>query len=335
MIVTRTPLRVTLGGGGTDLASYYHKAGGFIFGMALNKYVHVGAHRPQFDRRLVINGEPIDTADAGSHPIVRAALEHHGITERFEISSLADIGGGTGMGSSSTFLVGLLNALHTMNGKRATAGELAEEACDLEITALSRGIGKQDQYMAAFGGLTTLDIAPDGKVEAKPVEIDPEAEREFIAHTHIYYTGLRRDAAVVLADQNTALLDAGSNTYRQVSDSLDQIKDLGHRILHAWKSGDVAAWGRMLDEHWQQKKRLGSRITWPTIDALYDTVRARYGVTGGKIIGAGGGGFMMLFCEKDGVELQRFMADEGLPRLDYAIDRAGTQMVYHAGHDET
>jgi D-glycero-alpha-D-manno-heptose-7-phosphate kinase len=218
-----------------------------------------------------------------------------------------------------------------MDGTQASAADLAEEACDLEINALSRGIGKQDQFMAAFGGLTTLTIAPDGAVRTQAVAIDAEIERAFIAHTHIYYTGLRRDAAVVLSDQNHAMADSASLRHQQVSDSLDQIKELGHRILHAWTSGDLSGWGRMLDEHWQQKKRLGSRISWPGIDALYDAVRARHGVTGGKVIGAGGGGFLMLFCERDGIELQSFMAEEGLPRLDYAIDRCGTKVVYQGG----
>ncbi|MBV9736001.1 MAG: hypothetical protein JO209_08830 [Acidisphaera sp.] len=327
VVTTRTPLRVTLGGGGTDLESYYRHGGGFIFAMALDKYIHVHAHRPVFDRRVVVNGATLDDADPSAHPLVRAALRRHDVVDRFELASLADIAGGTGLGSSSCFLVGLLNALHAMAGRRAGAPALAEEACALEINALARGIGKQDQYMAAFGGLTTLRIAADGTVAVAPVVLDADVEAAFLRHTHIYYTGLRRDAAVVLSEQNTAMADAGSGRHQQVQDSLDYIRDLGYRILAAWQAGDLDGWGRMLDEHWQHKKRLSSRISWPKIDALYESVKRAHGVLGGKVIGAGGGGFLMLFCPGDGTALQAAMHEQGMPRLRYAIDRTGSRVL--------
>ena len=254
MISTRTPMRVTLGGGGTDLASYYRNGGGFIFAMALDKYIDVHCHRPAFDDRIIVNGAPLEAAGIGSHEMVRAALDRHGLKDRFELASIADISGGTGLGSSSCFLVGLLHALHHMAGTTPTADTLGAEACAVEIDDLARGIGKQDQYMAAHGGLTTLHIDPTGQVTAASVAIGPETEAAFLRHTHIYYTGLRRDAAVILDDQNTAMQDDSSNRHRQVQDSLDHIKDLGLRILAAWQHGDLDGWGRMLDEHWQQKK---------------------------------------------------------------------------------
>lgn len=329
MISTRTPLRVTLGGGGTDLESYYKRDGGFIFAMALDKYIHISAHRPAFHEHVALMGpEPENVARSADlkHELVRAALLSHGVDTGFEAASIGDIVGGTGLGSSSCFLVGFLRALHALKGNIPDRQALAEEACDLEINVLQKGIGKQDQYMAAFGGLTTLDIAPDGQVKVGTVELAPETEAAFIASTHIYYTGLRRDAAVILDDQNSAMLGGGEKQ-RQAAQSLGAIRDLGYRIRDAWIAGDLDGWGRMLHEHWLSKKQLSSKISWPHIDQLYDHVRANLGVTGGKVIGAGGGGFLMLFKPGDGAELEAYMASQNMPRLRYGIDRGGSQVL--------
>ncbi len=330
MISTRTPLRVTLGGGGTDLESYYRHGGGFIFAMALDKYIHITAHRPLFDSRVVLYGPQPEASDRAMdvrHELVRAALLSHGLENRIEAASLADIAGGTGLGSSSSFLVGFLNALHALKGDSPSAQDLAEEACTLEIKTLQKGIGKQDQYMAAFGGLTTLDIAPDGRVEVGRVDIPADLEAAFLSQTHIYYTGLRRDAAVILSDQNSAMQSDASPQRGQVVESLTFIKDLGYRIRDAWRAGDIEGWGRMLDEHWRQKKRLSSKISWPHIDQLYDHVQGAYGVTGGKVIGAGGGGFLMLFCPRNGQALEDYMTAQQMPRLRYGIDRHGSRVL--------
>jgi D-glycero-alpha-D-manno-heptose-7-phosphate kinase len=330
VIWTRTPLRVTLGGGGTDLQSYYKDDGGFIFAMALNKYIYIGAHRPEFTSDVTLYGLEPEVAKSASdvrHDLVRAAMISHGLQDRFATASIGDITGGTGMGSSSCFLVGFLRALHALKGHEPDRQALAEEACNLEIDVLGRGIGKQDQYMAAFGGLTTLDIARDGKVDVGAVQIDPDVEAAFVAHTQIYYTGLRRDASVILDDQNSAMLgDAGARR-AAVSDSLSSIKDLGHRILKAWRAGDLDSWGRLLHEHWLNKKQLSAKISWPHIDTLYDHVRAHFGVTGGKVIGAGGGGFLMLFTPHADDELESYMASQNMPRLRYSIDRTGTSLL--------
>ena len=330
MISVRTPLRVTLGGGGTDLESYYRHNGGFVFAMALDKYIHISAHRPIFASEVVLHGpEPETVAHARDlrHELTRAALLKHAMTTRFETSCMADIAGGTGLGSSSSYLVGLLCALHALDGRTPDRQALAEEACELEIGALNKGIGKQDQYMAAFGGLTTLEIAPDGRVEVARVDLPETVRAAFIAQTHIYYTGLRRDAALVLADQNAAMSSQGHERRRQVTQNLDAIRALGYRIRDAWKAGDLAAWGEMLDEHWRQKKAMSSKISWPAVDELYDLVKARFGVTGGKVIGAGGGGFIMLYQGGDGGALEAFMTEQGMPRLTYGIDRGGAEVL--------
>lgn len=331
MFVTRTPLRVTLGGGGTDLSSYYRHDGGFIFAMGLDKYIYLNAHRPAFRSEVTLYGvEPESVARTADlrHELARAALTAHGFEDRFEMSSIGDIAGGTGLGSSSCFLVGLLRLLHAMKGNEPDRQALAEEACDLEIDVLGKGIGKQDQYMAAFGGLTRLDIAPDGQVAVSAVEIEPQIEKAFLDHTHIYYTGLRRDAAVILDDQNAAMLAKDGAQRQSVGGALSSIKDLGYRILAAWQKGDLEGWGHLLHEHWLSKKQLSSKISWPHIDALYDHVRANLGVTGGKVIGAGGGGFLMLFTPDDGAELEAYMASQDMPRLRYGLDRTGASVIH-------
>lgn len=330
MISTRTPLRVTLGGGGTDLESYYRHGGGFIFAMGLDKYIHITAHRPAFQTGVTLHGpdpEVRETTSEIQHELVRAALQAHGIDERFEMASMGDIAGGTGLGSSSCFLVGFLRALHALKGRTPDRQALAEEACRIEIETLNKGIGKQDQYMAAFGGLTQLDIAPDGEVKVTAVEIDPQIEAAFVRHTHIYYTGLRRDAAVILDEQNSAMLSGSAPKHDAVAESLGAIKTLGYRIRDAWVEGDLQGWGRMLHEHWLSKKQLSAKISWPHIDRIYDHVRDEMGVLGGKVIGAGGGGFLMLFDPSDGKALEAFMASQQMPRLNYAIDRGGSQVL--------
>ena len=334
MISTRTPLRVTLGGGGTDLESFYRHGGGFIFALALDKYIHVTAHRPAFQTDVILHGPEPEQAPAAQslrHELVRAALISHGMTDRFEMASIGDIAGGTGLGSSSCFLVGLLAALHAMNGRHPAPQALAEEACALEIGVLNKGIGKQDQYMAAHGGLTTLDIAPDGAVTVGRVELGPETEAAFVDHTHIYYTGLRRDAAVILSAQDRAMRADSGPAHDRAAQSLGAIKDLGYRIRDAWTAGDLESWGRMLHEHWQNKKALSSAISWPHIDQLYDHVRTNFGVMGGKVIGAGGGGFLMLFTPGDGAALEAYMASQTMPRLRYRIDRAGARVLGSPG----
>ena len=330
MISTRAPLRVTLGGGGTDLQSYYGEHGGFIFAMALDKYIHVTAHRPAFQTSIALHGPNPEVADSAwdvQHELMRAALLNHGLQDRFEAASIGDIAGGTGLGSSSCFLVSFLAALHALNGDIPDRQALAEEACKLEIDVLAKGIGKQDQYMAAFGGLTTLDIAPDGRVSVSKILLPAELEQAFIDQTHIYYTGLRRDASVILTEQNRAMSGNDAARHDQVAESLGAIKALGYRIRDAWIAGDLDGWGRMLHEHWLSKKRLSAKISWPAVDQLYDHVRAEHGVLGGKVIGAGGGGFLMLFKPGDGAELEAYMADQNMPRLHYGVDRLGVQVL--------
>jgi D-glycero-alpha-D-manno-heptose-7-phosphate kinase len=332
MIVTRTPLRITLGGGGTDLPSYYRDHGGFVFAMGIDQYVHVMLNRPPLDRGVRVRhgrSEMVTTVAELEHDLARVALSHHGIEDRIDLSSMADLPEGTGLGSSGSYLVGLLAALHESRGSRVTRQELAEEACMLELDVLGRRVGKQDQYMAAYGGLTVLDIDRDGRVAVRSVELDGDAVGALVERTHLYYTGVQRSAASVLQDQDRAMsagAEAGAAGQR-VADSLHGIRELGHRILETIEDEDFDGWGRLLHEHWVHKKRLSNRVSLAAVDALYDHVRSEYGVLGGKIAGAGGGGFLLLYCERDDGRLEAFMESRGMPRLRYGVASGGSRVM--------
>ncbi len=334
MIVTRTPFRVTLGGGGTDLPSYYSQHGGFIFAMGLDKYMYVTVNRPVIGHKIRLHysqSEVVDHVRDLRHELAREALTAHGIETTFEVASIADLPAGTGLGSSSCYLVGLLNALHHDRRDYVPLQSLAEEACHIELNILKEGIGKQDQYMAAFGGLTVLDIARDGKVAVRQLLPSSGDIAEFVAHTHIYYTGASRDAREVLADQNSAMKKKENANHSRVADSLHRIKDLGYRILEAIEQSNFDRWGQLLDEHWQNKKRMSDKISLSVVDEIYDEVRQRFGVLGGKIIGAGGGGFFMLYCPGDHKRLEEYMAARHMPRMHYTVEPEGTKVVAQMG----
>lgn len=335
MIVTRTPFRVTLGGGGTDLPSYYRQHGGFIFAMGLDKYMYVVVNRPTVGTKIRLHysqSEVVDDVRELRHELAREALRAHGIEKAFEVGSIADLPAGTGLGSSSCYLVGLLNALHHDRRDYVPLQSLAEEACHIELDILRQPIGKQDQYMAAFGGLTVLDIARDGTVSVRQLRPSSGDVAELVASTHIYYTGAQRDAREVLHDQNVAMQQQESSSHARVAESLHRIRELGHRILEAVETSNFDRWGQLLDEHWQNKKKMSSKITLQKVDEIYDEVRERFGVLGGKIIGAGGGGFLMLYCPAKRSALEKFMEQHGMPRMHYTVEPEGTKVVAQMGH---
>jgi D-glycero-alpha-D-manno-heptose-7-phosphate kinase len=334
VIVTRTPFRVTLGGGGTDLPSYYSQHGGFIFAMGLDKYMYVMVNRPTVGAKLRLHyshSEVVDHVSELRHELAREALRAHGIEHSFEVGSIADLPAGTGLGSSSCYLVGLLNALHHDRRDYVPLQALAEEACHIELDILKQPIGKQDQYMAAYGGLSVLEIARDGTVAVRQLRPSSGDVAEFVAHTHIYYTGSQRDAREVLHDQNVAMQTKDAVHHDRVADSLHRIKDLGYRILDALERSEFDLWGQLLDEHWQNKKKLSGKISLQKVDEIYDDVRERFGVLGGKIIGAGGGGFLMLYSAGHHSQLEKFMEQRGFPRMHYTIEPEGTKVVSQMG----
>ncbi len=329
MIITRTPFRVTLGGGGTDLPSFYEKHGGFIFAMGIDKYMYVMTNPPGVDRKIRLHyteSEVVDHVSEVRHELVREALRFHGIEDGMEISSMADLPAGTGVGSSSAYLVGLLLALHQYRRDFVALERLAEEACFIELNILKKPIGKQDQYMAAFGGLTVLEIMHNGEVDVRQVNLRESAVTDLVNHTHIYYTGLNRSAPEVLQQQNEAMNRAPSER-GAVETSLNGIKELGYRILEAIEAENFDDWGCLLHEHWEHKKKMSEKISVSYCDEIYEEVRGRFGVLGGKIIGAGGGGFLMLYCPRDGRRLEDFMLSRGMPRLYYYLEREGAKTV--------
>jgi D-glycero-alpha-D-manno-heptose-7-phosphate kinase len=334
VITTRTPFRVTLGGGGTDLPSYYREHGGLIFAMGIDKYMYVMVNTPTIGRKLRLHyshSEVVDHVSELRHELAREALRAHGIEHTFEVGSIADLPAGTGLGSSSCYLVGLLNALHHARRDYVPLQALAEEACHIELEILKQPIGKQDQYMATYGGLTVLEIGRDGTVSVRQLRPSSSDVAEFVAHTHIYYTGSERDAREVLHDQNVAMQQKQGDDHARVSDSLHRIKELGYRIVEAIEASNFDLWGQLLDEHWQNKKKMSDKISLTKVDAIYDEVRERYGVLGGKIIGAGGGGFVMLYSPNHHAALERFMEQSGMPRLHYTIEPEGTKVITQMG----
>lgn len=330
MIITRAPFRITLGGGGTDLPSFYSQHGGFIFAMAITHYMYVMTNPPTIDRKIRLHytkSESVDHVSQLEHELAREALRYHGIEDKMEISSMADLPSGTGVGSSSCYLVALLMGLHHYRRNFVTLQQLAEQACDIELRILRKGIGKQDQYMAAYGGLTSLDIKKDGTVAVRPVDTSFSAIAELIANTHLYYTGLRRDATEMLADQDNAMKASAPLVRGAVEDSLSKIKDLGYRIYEAIVEEDFDRWGHLTHEHWMLKKQLSTKVSMTKIDQIYEEVRAKHHVLGGKIVGAGGGGFLLLYCNKNHRGLERFMTSQGMPRLHYSVDPEGCKVI--------
>ena len=326
MILTRTPFRVTLGGGGTDLPSFYREHGGFILAVAIDKYMFLNVNTPIVDDKIRVrysSSEIVDHVDAVQHTTAREALRHFGITNGIEIVSIADIPAGTGLGSSSSYLVGLLNALHTLLQDQATSQKLAEEACHIELEVLKKPIGKQDQYMAAFGGLTALDIKPDGGVCVKRLELDLDLVENLEHNILMFYTNEMRDATTILKKQD----EATRTRDPRVVNSLCEIKDIGLEIRDAISKGNLRRFGELLDVHWQSKKRLSEGISNPRIDAWYELAKQN-GAIGGKISGAGGGGFLMLYCEENKPRLRQAMHTAGLRELKFRFDYEGSKVVF-------
>jgi D-glycero-alpha-D-manno-heptose-7-phosphate kinase len=328
MIITRTPFRLTLGGGGTDLPSFYHQHGGFILAVALDKYMYLNVNTPIVDDKIRVrytSSEVVDHVDEVQHTLAREALRHFGITNGIEMVSIADIPAGTGLGSSSAYLVGLLNALHVLLQDQATPHKLAEEACCIEIEILKKPIGKQDQYMAAFGGLTALDIKPDGGVCVTRLELDVDLLESLEHNVLMFYTNEMRDATSILKNQD----EATRTRDQKVVTSLREIKDIGLEICDAISKGNLRRFGELLDVHWQSKKRLSEKISNPQIDAWYELAKEN-GAIGGKISGAGGGGFLMLYCEENKTRLRQAMRGAGLRELKFRFDFEGSKVVFDA-----
>ncbi len=325
MIITRTPFRITLGGGGTDLPSYYEKHGGFIFSFAINKYMFITVKRPFADHliRLKYNiSETVEKVSELKHDIARECLTKLNISDSIDVVSMADIPAGSGLGSSSSYTVGLLNALHTMNRDYIPLQELAEEACDIEMYRLNKPMGKQDQYLATFGGFTILDITKDGKVNVKRADINNSTIEGLNRNLLSFYTGVQRKNVGILDRQNKST----EKNEKQVVESLHYIKESGYKILEIAENGNITELGKMFDEHWKYKKRLAKGITNPHFDKVYEIAKNN-GALGGKITGAGGGGFFLFYCEENHSKLRKAMQDVGLKEMRFDFDHEGTKVL--------
>ena len=325
MIITRTPFRVTLGGGGTDLPSYYSKYGGFVFSFTLDKYMYITVKRAFADDLIRIQYSKSETVSSLSelqHEIARACLQKTELSRGIEVASMADIPSGTGLGSSSTYTVGLLSALHNLKRDFFSLHDLAEQACEIEIDTLKKPMGKQDQYLAAFGGFLILNIGKDGSVQVSNANISNQTLDELKRNLLIFYTGKQRENKTILGEQDTAT----KRSDKQVLESLHYIKEAGHKILEIVESGNITELGIMFDEHWEYKKKMAHGITTPAFDQVYELAKEN-GAIGGKLSGAGGGGFFTFYCEDKQTQLRKAMERVNLRELRYDFDFEGTKVL--------
>ncbi|OFV92778.1 MAG: galactokinase [Acidobacteria bacterium RIFCSPLOWO2_02_FULL_64_15] len=325
MIITRSPLRITLGGGGTDLRSYYKDHGGVLIAAAIDKYVYVTVMRPFVEGIFLKYSklEHVEKADEVQHPIIREAIRMLGFrTPQVEITTLADIPAGTGLGSSGSFTTALLKALYAHRRRLLHPTELAELACEIEIDRLGEPIGKQDPYIAACGGVTCLTFNQDGKVEACPLKIGMDRLFDLEENLLLFFTGFSRSASAVLGDQKTRTEWADE----EMLQNLHYVKELGLRSRRALEDGKPALFGELMHEHWEHKKRRSPGMSNPQIDEWYELAR-KHGAVGGKLVGAGGGGFLLFYTE-DHAPLRAAMRKAGLEEVRFRFDFEGTKVLF-------
>jgi D-glycero-alpha-D-manno-heptose-7-phosphate kinase len=324
VIITRSPLRITLGGGGTDLPSYYREHGGFLIAAAIDKYVFVTVMRP-FVQGIFLKYsqlEHVNAADDVHHPIIREAIRLLDFkTPQLEITTLADIPAGTGLGSSGSFTTALLKALYSHRRRPLHPQDLAELACHVEIDRLGEPIGKQDQYIAAYGGLTCFTFNQDDSVVAEPLKIPVEAMFALEDNLLLFFTGFSRSASQILKDQKTR----SERHDAEMLENLHYVKELGQQSCQALVRGDTPTFGRLLHEHWAHKKRRSGGMSSSQIDEWYE-LGLKHGALGGKLVGAGGGGFLMFYAE-DHWRLRAAMAKAGLEEVRFRFDFEGTKVL--------
>jgi D-glycero-alpha-D-manno-heptose-7-phosphate kinase len=326
MIITRSPLRLSLGGGGTDLPSYYRDHEGFLIAAAIDKYVYITIHQT-FITDLIVkysSMERVASIDEVQHPIVREALKLVGIREtNLEIVSMADIPAGTGLGSSGSFTTALLKALHAYCKNLVHPAELAAQACEIEIDRIGEPVGKQDQYIAAFGGITCFTFLANDEVRVEPLRLDPETLHNLEDNLLLFFTGFTRSASAILQDQDSR----SKQKDREMLDNLHYVKQLGFESKSALESGDLRGFAELMHTHWLHKKARSRGMSNPSIDEAYDLARGS-GAIGGKVIGAGGGGFLMLYTEEK-TRLRRALTQAGLREVRWRFDFQGTTVVAH------
>ncbi|MBQ6574719.1 MAG: GHMP kinase [Lachnospiraceae bacterium] len=324
MIIARSPLRITLGGGGTDLPSYYEEREGFLISAAIDKYVYITLHET-FDKGYFLKYskfEKCNEIDEIQHPIIREALKLLDWKKPcLELCSMADIPAGTGLGSSSSFTTALLRALHTMQGNIVSTRTLAEEACEIEMNRLKEPIGKQDQYIASYGGITCMNFHKDGYVWVDPLRISDETLYNLEDNLILYFTGFSRSAGNILKEQNDKSKDHNEDMLK----NLDFVKDLGYQSKNALEKGDLDEFADIMNVHWEYKKKRSGGMSNPQIDEWY-SLALSHGAQGGKMIGAGGGGFLMFYV-KDKARLRDAMRDTGMSEVRFRFEKEGSRIL--------
>ena len=329
MIIIQTPLRISLFGGGTDFASYYRLDGGAVLSSAIDKYIFITV-KPRFDQKLRVgytHTEMVDHVDELQHELIREALRKTGISAGIEITTMGDIpSAGSGLGSSSTVTVGSLHALYTLLGEIVPAERLAREACEIEIDILKKPIGIQDQFITAYGGLRLLEISPDGHVCSKRLELSPAVKRRLNENLLLFFTGVTRNSEDILSEQQ-----------RNIGDRLPvlhELKGMAYLAFHELQAGNPDAIGELLHESWELKKRLASQISNSLIDGIYNAAR-KAGAVGGKITGAGGGGFFLFYCPHEKQEELRTVLHQ-FQELPFALEHDGSKVIfnYHRSADQ-
>ncbi len=324
MIITRSPLRISLGGGGTDLPSYYQNHEGFLIAAAIDKYVYLTLHYTFFADLIIKYSqmERVKSVEEIRHPIIKAALQLLHVEPAYlEITSMADLPAGTGLGSSSSFTTALLKALHTHQKNLVHPEELAEQACHIELDLLKEPIGKQDQYIAAYGGLTCFKFLPNGKVQATPLKISEETRYNLEDNLLLFFTGFYRSASSVLKEQD----DKSKQSNQAMIDNLHYVKELGFRSQQAFEEGNLIGFAALMNEHWQHKKKRSGGMSNSQIDEWYDLALSN-GALGGKLIGAGGGGFLMFYTEEK-TKLRHTLRKAGLQEVRFQFDFEGAKGI--------
>ena len=327
MIITKTPFRISFVGGGSDLPAFYERSAGAVLSTSINKYMYISSHKffePDKIRTKYSQTETVNKLADLNHPILRTVLEKFNITGGLEVSSIADVPSGTGMGSSSSFTVGLLHNLHAVTNKLATKENLAAGACEIEIDLLKEPIGKQDQYAAAYGGLNVIEFLPNGHVNIDPVYMSKERRAELESNLMMFYIGNIRSASAILSEQRKNTSDDAKFK------ALQQMVKLVYELRDHLISGQLDEMGRILHENWELKQQLASGITNPTINEIYQTAMQN-GALGGKLLGAGGGGFMLFYCPKEKQDQLKEKLS-GIRPFGFTFEQDGSKLIHYT-HD--
>ena len=322
MILVRSPLRISLGGGGTDLPSYYMENEGFLVAAAINKYVFVSVMNP-FSAGYTLKYseyEHVQNIDDIKHPIIRESLKL-GFKKNLEVTTLADLPSGTGLGSSGSFTTALIKALYANSSKNLNSDELAELACDIEINKLNEPIGKQDQYIASYGGISSFSFNKDDSVDVKPLNISDDTLFDLEDNLMLFFTGYSRSASKILKDQQTK----SKQNDEDMLNNLHNVKKLGLESKNALESGDTKLFGELMHEHWENKKKRSGGMSNDKINSWYD-IAMNNGAIGGKLVGAGGGGFLM-FMANDRNKLRKALNNAGMEEVRFNFDFEGTKTL--------